>query len=491
MIKSHRLFPGVLTAVVAAAMFALAAISPSQALAQGGSSLFTHEKYAAIVVDANTGEVLYARRADEQRFPASITKIMTLYLTFEALSTGRLSMNDKIVVSAHAAAQRPSKAGLRPGQSLPVDATIRAIAVISANDMAVAMAEHIAGSEAKFAELMTLRAQELGMTNTRFVNANGLPDARQVTTARDIAILSRAVMRDYPQYYAYFGVRSFSLNGRETANHNHLLAKMPGVDGLKTGFTNAAGFNLAASAVRNNKRLIAVVLGGSSTAARDENVEDLLNGGFEVMSKRSQGQNITLASTLHEPADSAGGPVQRPTTEMGSSDQAGLKIVVGDNNPLPASLMTTPTLKAAQDATVSGAPCVRAHGRGRHHRAASGNCSQATAAVAANCGAKKSRHHKAQPACGPEKGREVATAAAAKGKYIIQVGSFPSQSDAKAHLARINTRFSSLLNGDGQIEKAGKGRFRARFSGYSQTEAKQVCRSLSAKGERCLVIAGS
>ena len=200
-------------------------------------------RYAAIVVDANTGEVLYSRNADSQRYPASITKIMTLYLTFEALASGRLRLDDTITISPHAARMPPTKLGLRPGETITVDEAMRAIAVKSANDMAVALAEKLGGSEEQFAALMTLRAQELGMTNTRYVNASGLPDSRQVSSARDIALLSRSVMRDFPQYYSYFGVRQFSYRGSTISNHNHLLDSMPGVDGLKTGFTNASGYS--------------------------------------------------------------------------------------------------------------------------------------------------------------------------------------------------------------------------------------------------------
>ncbi|HYE46741.1 MAG TPA: D-alanyl-D-alanine carboxypeptidase family protein, partial [Caulobacter sp.] len=202
-------------------------------------------KYAAVVVDANTGEVLYAKRADSPRYPASITKVMTLYLAFEAISDGRMKGSDLITVSARAAAQPPTKLGMTAGDVITVDDAMKAITVKSANDMAVALAEHMAGSEAKFAALMTLRAQELGMLNTRFVNASGLPDSRQISSARDIAILSRAVMRDYPQYYSLFNLRSFTFRGVTMNNHNRLLNRMPGVDGLKTGYTNASGYNLA------------------------------------------------------------------------------------------------------------------------------------------------------------------------------------------------------------------------------------------------------
>ncbi|HEY9722421.1 MAG TPA: D-alanyl-D-alanine carboxypeptidase family protein, partial [Oscillatoriaceae cyanobacterium] len=273
--------------------------------AGGHVSSFLHftaqPKYASIVVDAKTGEVLYEQNADAHRYPASITKIMTMYLTFEALQEHRLSFDDRLTISPHAAAQAPSKVGLRAGQTISVRDAMKAIAVLSANDMAVAMAEKLGGTEAHFAEMMTAKAKQLGMNNTQYVNANGLPDNRQLTTARDIATLSRAVLRDYPQYYAFFSTREFTYLGRTTRNHNHLLGSMPGVDGIKTGFTNASGFNLAASAVRDDHRLIAVVLGGSSTAARDLHVEGLLDAGFTVIKKRELGQTTTIAQNLREP----------------------------------------------------------------------------------------------------------------------------------------------------------------------------------------------
>ncbi|HEV7385947.1 MAG TPA: D-alanyl-D-alanine carboxypeptidase [Phenylobacterium sp.] len=281
-------------------------------------------KYAAIVVDAKSGEVLYAKHEDSPRYPASITKIMTLYLTFEALASGKLHPDDRVLVSPHAAAQAPTKLGVRAGDSVTVEDAMNGMATKSANDMAVAMAEKLAGTESRFAALMTLRAQELGMQNTHFANASGLPDSRQLTTARDIAILSRAVMRDYPQYYKLFSLQQFNFRGQVMANHNHLLGRMPGVDGLKTGFTNASGFNLAVSAVRDNRRLIAVVMGGPSTAQRDQNAEDLLLTGFDVMRRRATGEKITVAQNLFEPELS--GPVVRPPVEQGDGDQIGLKV---------------------------------------------------------------------------------------------------------------------------------------------------------------------
>ena len=330
-------------------------------------SQLNQPRYAAIVVDANTGEVLYAKNPDSPRYPASITKVMTLYLTFEALASGKLSLSDKIIVSPHAASQAPSKLGLAAGGVITVDEAIRAIAVHSANDMAVAMAEKLGGTESRFATMMTVRAQELGMNQTHFVNASGLPDSRQLMSARDIALLSRAVMRDYPQYYSYFSQHQLVWHGRTLANHNHLLDSMAGVDGLKTGYTYASGFNLAASAVRDNRRLIAVVLGGSSTAARDLNVQDLLTTGFDVMKRRARGENVTIAKNLFEP--DAAGPITRPTTEQGDADQEQLKIVVGDNSGAsdkPPAFVRSPGFVRSSDVRSCGAGVVkhvRRHGR--------------------------------------------------------------------------------------------------------------------------------
>ncbi|MDE2487567.1 MAG: D-alanyl-D-alanine carboxypeptidase [Alphaproteobacteria bacterium] len=283
----------------------------------------SESKYAAIVVDAKTGEVLYAKNADDPRYPASITKLMTLYLTFEALSSGKLHLSDRVVFSPHASAQAPTKLGVRPGDSVSVNTLVHAMVIKSANDAAVAMAEKLGGTESRFAALMTVRARELGMRNTHFADASGLPNSRQLTTARDLAILSRAIMRDYPQYYHLFSERSFDFRGHTIMGHNHML-NVPGVDGLKTGFTNASGFNIAVSGVRDGRRLIVIVMGGPSTALRDENAEDLLLTGFDVIKRRALGQDVTVAQNLYTPDLS--GPVIRPPKEQGDADQDGVKI---------------------------------------------------------------------------------------------------------------------------------------------------------------------
>lgn len=237
----------------------------------------------SIVIDHGSGRVLSEDDADLAAYPASLTKMMTLYLTFEALQAGRVTAGTRLEVSAEAARQAPSKLGLRPGTTIRVDEAIRALAVKSANDVAVVLAEGIGGSEPRFAQLMTYRARELGMTRTRFVNPSGLPDDRQRTTARDMATLARRLLSDFPQYYGYFGLPYFVWRGRTYHNHNRLLATYTGMDGLKTGYTRAAGYNLAASAVRDGRRLVAVVLGGATSGERNRTMVQLLDRGFAAL----------------------------------------------------------------------------------------------------------------------------------------------------------------------------------------------------------------
>lgn len=242
--------------------------------------------YTAIVVDANTGAVLEQDDADKLCHPASLTKMATLYMVFEALKTGRLKMSTQIPVSAHAARQAPSKLGLQAGEHVSVETIIKGLVTKSANDAAAAIAEYLGGSEANFAAQMTNKARILGMRKTTFKNASGLPNPYQVTTARDMATLSRALYLHFPKDYQHFRMQAFHHRGKVHRNHNHLLGKVPGLDGIKTGWVAASGFNLAASAVRKGldnkpKRLIAVVLGGANRHWRDRRVAELLETNFQ------------------------------------------------------------------------------------------------------------------------------------------------------------------------------------------------------------------
>jgi D-alanyl-D-alanine carboxypeptidase len=231
---------------------------------------------SAIVVDANSGRTLYARSENEQRGPASITKVMTLYLLFEQLEKGKLRLDSTIPISAHSAIQAPTKLGLRAGSLITVEDAIQAVVTRSANDIAVAIAEAIGGDEASFAEMMTRKAHALGMLGTHFVNASGLPDDAQVTTASDLAILGRAIQDHFPESYRFFATRTFTYRGAAIRNHNHLLERCEGMDGIKTGYTRASGFNLLASVRRGGRHIVAVVLGGKSAGHRDRIMADLI-----------------------------------------------------------------------------------------------------------------------------------------------------------------------------------------------------------------------
>jgi D-alanyl-D-alanine carboxypeptidase len=238
----------------------------------------TTEKYAAIVVDAKSGKMLYGANSNELRYPASLTKMMTLYLLFEAMDQGRVSRSDLIPISSNAAARPPSKLGLKAGQSIPVDTAIRVLVVKSANDVATAVAEFLGGgSEARFAEMMTAKARELGMSRTVFRNASGLPDPNQVTTATDMARLSIALRRQFPHYYGYFGQTEVTVAGRTIKGHNKAMEMIPGADGLKTGYTRASGFNLATSVNRGGKSVVGVVMGENSAEIRNARMAQLMS----------------------------------------------------------------------------------------------------------------------------------------------------------------------------------------------------------------------
>jgi D-alanyl-D-alanine carboxypeptidase len=275
---------------------------------------------ASIVIDANTDTVISQQNPDRLLHPASMSKLMTLYLAFEALETGHITLQRTFPVSAHAESMSPTKLNLVAGQTIRVEDLILSMVTLSANDSAVVLAEGLGGSEDRFGQLMTRKAHQLGMVNTNFRNSNGLPDPAQISTARDMAILCRALIKHFPQYYHYFSVREFTYNGIEHANHNHLMSRYEGMDGLKTGLTNASGFNLSASAIRGGRRLIGVVFGGSSAVQRDDYMADLLDEGF----RRSS--NVAMTTAVPPPV-----PGHKPSALINGSGSA-----VASLSPTPA-----------------------------------------------------------------------------------------------------------------------------------------------------------
>ena len=279
--KIRTLIVGVAAAI---ATFSMAAPAAAQ------------DRYAAIVMDARTNEVLLEDQADAHRYPASLTKMMTLYMIFEALERGEITLDTRLTASRNASRQPPSRLGLRRNDTITVEQAISALIVQSANDVATMVGERLGGTEARFAAAMTARARELGMTETRFANASGLPDNRHATTARDMAVLSQALWRDYPEHYHRFQTPSFAWRRGAGRNHNRLLGQVEGVDGIKTGYTRASGFNLATMAERNGRRVIVVVLGGETAAARDAQVAYLVEGAYQEYARREDPNAAQFAS---------------------------------------------------------------------------------------------------------------------------------------------------------------------------------------------------
>jgi D-alanyl-D-alanine carboxypeptidase len=261
--------------------------------------------FSSIIVDGNSGATLSSNNPDASRHPASLTKIMTLYLLFERLDAGKIKLDTEMEVSEHASEQAPTKLDLRPGQTIQVEDAIKGLVTRSANDAAVVIAEAIAGDEADFAKLMTRKARALGMTRTVYRNASGLPDDEQVTTARDQSTLGRAIQDRFPRYYRYFSTTAFNYHGHSIRNHNHLLGNVEGVDGIKTGYTRASGFNLVTSMRRGNRHLVGVVLGGRSGGSRDAIMRNLLAENLEKAASKRTVAAITERSPSDANADVA------------------------------------------------------------------------------------------------------------------------------------------------------------------------------------------
>lgn len=308
--------------IIASCLFAVGAFAPARA---------SSTKYAAFVMHAESGDILYSRYADAPRYPASLTKMMTLYLLFEEMKAGRLTPESELTVSAHAAGQPPSKLGLKAGTTIDVDTAIKAIVVKSANDVAVAIAENIADSEWRFAQKMTETAHQIGMRNTTFRNASGLPNARQKTTAHDLAILARRLIQDFPEYYPYFDTIDFTWNGRHYLTHNSLTRTFEGADGLKTGYTRVSGFNLVTSAVRDGNRLIGVVMGGRSVRTRDAHMRLLLTNAFDRIEKHP----TMIAALVRETPT----PRLKPTLVAGLAKAQPAAPTVGNSDALRAKIV--------------------------------------------------------------------------------------------------------------------------------------------------------
>ena len=481
-----RSFGRKISPLTSGAMAALLLASGVGAAAHA-QDLADNAKYAGIVVDAQTGEVLYGMRADAARYPASLTKIMTLYLVFDALSHGQIKPDDQIVISQHAASQAPVKVYLKPGDTIDVDTAMRLAAMYSANDMAVALAEKVGGTEERFAAMMTIKAQELGMTETRFVNANGLPDARQITSARDLAILARAVLLDYPQYYSYFDLPSVTFRGRTYYNHNPLHG-IPGVDGMKTGFTNAAGLTLVASQVKDGHRLIAVIMGASSSRQRREHGEELLNIGFDVENRRDHGETL-VAQAEFDKAFANGGVIPSGPQPYQAAPGA----------PVPYTMLASASQPLSDQQlrdTLAGSEQANATDTDVQRASAVVKAPDVVAALNAAPTAAALPVRKAAPVKATVRTRLVGVETKKSHRkknpeavWSIQVGAFRDKALATDWVRKVQQRFDdALADGRSEVSRAGGGMYRTRFAALTKEQAHSACKSMTARHLDCMVI---
>jgi len=413
---------------------------------------FAGAKYAGIVVDAKTGKTLYESSADAPRYPASLTKMMTLYILFEDMERGRFSRKSRLKVSKNAAAQPPTKIGLRAGQTIQVDSAIRALAVKSANDVAVTVAENVSGSVSAFARRMTRTARAIGMKKTTFRNPSGLPDNRQKTTARDMALLGRALQDRFPQYYGYFSTRHFSWGKRKYRNTNRLLGAVRGVDGIKTGYTRAAGYNLVASAHRGSKRIVATLLGGKSSRWRNARMVKLLDKGFaragaRVASVPPHARRLAVARAPLPPAK-PGAPA------------TGLEVLarmLGSQ-----AVAATPPSNSRLAPLYGVVPPVRP-GRGAAATETVNNADQ-------------------MPVPPP------------RPRWAVQLGEFENRAIAVARVTEVTLGNVEVLASAAPVIDEIRGRegallYRVRFVGLAPNDANRACRTLTADGRACVTLA--
>ena len=445
--------------------------------------------FSSYVVDANTGRAMQANAENELRHPASITKVMTLYMLFEQLEKGSVALDTELKVSARAASMAPSKIGLRPGETIEVEDAIKALVTKSANDAACTIAENLAGTEDDFAERMTRKARSLGMTRTVFKNASGLPDDEQVTTARDLTILGRAIQERFPRYYRYFQTRSFNYAGRTIGNHNRLIGKVEGVDGIKTGFTNKSGFNLLTSARINGRHVVAAVLGGRSGASRDAIMAGLIR---QNLAKASTGPATTAVASADRPERSER-PVETARARSASpqeiEDASETTASVKAGRPLDLAAARAGT-QPARIAPLPPVEPVRFGGKidGRLPVLAAVPAPPEKPTRAEFASAKLAPVPEPRPI--QEARRETAAKPATLTPWVIQLAAEGDEKQARAVLDDAKSRSGRLLAKAApfteKVNRGGSTLYRARFSGFSEADtAQDACRALKKSGFAC------
>jgi D-alanyl-D-alanine carboxypeptidase len=463
--------------------------------------------FSAISVDARTGKLLFSLDADGRRHPASLTKMMTLYLLFSDLKAGRIKLSTPITISRRAASMSPSKLGAKPGTSITVDQAIRAIVVISANDVAAAIAENLGGSESNFAQRMTRTALGMGMTRSNFANASGLPNPNQWTTARDIATLSLRLMRDFPEYYPYFSTMSFTYGGRVVRTHNRLLGRYAGADGIKTGYTAASGFNLTSSAERDGRRVVGVVLGASSAGSRNIYMMRMLDTSFpkclpgKVIVARA-GSSAGAVDPSHPPA--ATGSAQ---SDPARAKTAG-KVAVASRKPEAKTAVTDDTPgQIAKDGKVAN-DVAQGTGDGSLEGTSGSTIQTVTPDATKSSRDVKPKVLQAQlspamPADLPfqvkpeAKQSEVDAQAVASlnqdPAWHIQIGPYPSRDDAVKQVQALQAKDLAVLN-DKQafavtVKIGNVKSYRGRFTGFTERDARTACAEIIRLNKPCQVVA--
>jgi D-alanyl-D-alanine carboxypeptidase len=494
-------------------------------------------KDAALIIEADSGRVLYSRNANASRYPASLTKMMTLYLLFDALKKGTVTLSSPLAVSAHAASQKPTNLHLLAGDQITVENAIKAIVIRSANDVAVVIAEGLGGTESHFAQMMTQTARQMGMNNTYYHNASGLPDRLQVTTASDLSILARHLRTDFPQYFPYFATPSFYYRGVNYITHDNLIGRYQGTEGMKTGFTVASGFNLVSCVVRNGRRLIGVVMGGRTAAKRDHEMMALLDTAF---GSPGETNGSPLLASLQAQAATAPGA---------QDDEDGAPAAVEEQGPLPSAPTAQSTLQMASIAPAAPftQPAVRPLPRpaqplpqvkitltpkprpytppAPNLRSSDPIGEQIAATMRAPISGKlpnlrpRPRPNMVFPA---DKTKPVMVASLLRPKpspaatvrddlgegdigdsprvinatghsWTIQIGAYADPSAAKAQLEAYASKSKDLLGQSSHLVVAaqngsGHKMYRARFGPFAEKEARSVCATLTKRGQTCFTV---
>lgn len=477
---------------VSALVFGLVFTFP---LFSGADTAQAARKSAAMAVDVHTGKILYSHNIDKPHHPASLTKIMTLYMLFEYIEAGRFHMNSRLKVTENASKQAPSKLGLKPGSTILVKDAIKALITKSANDVAVIVAENLAGSEWKFTQLMTWKARKMGMNKTVFVNASGLPDKRQTTTARDMITLGLRIQKDFPQFYPLFKTKRFKYRGKVYKNHNGLMSRMRGIDGIKTGYTRASGFNLTSSIWKGRKHVVAVVMGGRTARKRDNFMARVLNKSLrKARNGKTKKQFVAanfarkapkrrVARVERQPRKQVAQQLQKRITQPPKAKKQIAKAVVREKQK-PQVQKTVSSKKLAQ--VPAQEIVVRTKDQSRMSQSSEDAALKQTAT---NSKVETDETVTTGDIQAETKKTPIMTTPP-EGPYHIQIGAFGSAEDAERRLHSIGSRAGKLLKGHKSFTMLvpTNNVYRARFAGFSEADARKTCRQLKKKSIDCMAI---